>query len=80
MPQAIICIEDDKPQAIDYMRARTSADDNIEVRALPGMYPQGAENVLVYNVTGRVVPRGKRQTDVGVMLFNVTTMSMIDRR
>lgn len=77
VPQAIICIEDDKPQAIDYMRARTSADDNIEVRALPGMYPQGAENVLVYNVTGRVVPRGKRQTDVGVMLFNVTTMSMI---
>ena len=41
------------------------------------MYPQGAENVLVHNVTGRIVPRGKRQTDVGVMLFNVTTMSKI---
>ena len=35
--------------------------------------------MLVHNATGRVVPRGKRQTDVGVMLNNVTTMASIGR-
>lgn len=77
--RAIICIEDDKPQAIQLMRDLTKQDPHIRVCSLPGKYPQGAENVLVHNATGRVVPRGKRQTDVGVMLFNVTTMSMIGR-
>ena len=77
VPKAVICIEENKPEAIKRMRALTASDPRIDVCALPGLYPQGAENVLVHNATGRVVPRGKRQTDVGVMLFNVTTMSKI---
>lgn len=77
VPKAVICIEENKPQAIRKMRELTADDPQIDVCTLPGMYPQGAENVLVHNATGRIVPRGKRQTDVGVMLFNVTTMSKI---
>ncbi len=79
IPKAIICIEDNKPKAVQLMRKLTADDPNISVVSLPSRYPQGAENILVYNVTGRVVPRGMRQTDVGVMLNNVTTMGAIGR-
>lgn len=79
IPNAMICIEDNKPRAIEHLRALTKDDPAIEVKSLPSRYPQGAENVLVYNATGRVVPRGQRQTDVGVMLNNVTTMASIGR-
>ena len=79
IPNAMICIESNKPKAIE-LHARAHEDDSsIQVKALPSRYPQGAENVLVHNATGRVVPRGKRQTDVGVMLNNVTTMASIGR-
>lgn len=79
IPKALICIEADKPKAIAHLRELTRNDPAIDVKSLPSRYPQGAENVLVYNATGRVVPRGKRQTDVGVMLNNVTTMASIGR-
>ncbi len=79
VPKAVICIEDNKPRAISYLSKLTESEPNISVQVLPGIYPQGAENVLVYNATGRVVPRGKRQTDVGIMLFNITTMSTIGK-
>lgn len=79
IPNAMICIESNKPKAIELMRELTKDDSSIQVKALPSRYPQGAENVLVHNATGRVVPRGKRQTDVGVMLNNVTTMASIGR-
>ncbi|MEG0071086.1 MAG: electron transport complex subunit RsxC [Raoultibacter sp.] len=79
VPQAVLCIEDNKPRAIAYMEKLTAGDPTISVRSLRSQYPQGAENLLVYNVTGRTVLRGLRQTDVGVMLFNVTTMSMIGK-
>ena len=79
IPNAMICIESNKPKAIEIMRELTKDDSSIQVKSLPSRYPQGAENVLVHNATGRVVPRGKRQTDVGVMLNNVTTMASIGR-
>lgn len=79
IPKALICIESNKPKAIEKLRDLVANDPAIDVKSLPSRYPQGAENVLVYNATGRVVPRGKRQTDVGVMLNNVTTMASIGR-
>ena len=46
---------------------------------LPARYPQGASRVILRNVTGRSVPRGGHLTDVGAILFNVTTMSEIGK-
>ena len=51
----------------------------IDVFELPARYPQGASRVILRNVTGRSVPRGGHLTDVGALLFNVTTMSEIGR-
>ena len=48
----IIAIEDNKPDCIEKMKAATANDEHVEVRALPCMYPQGGEKVLIYHTTG----------------------------
>ena len=79
VPRAIICIEDNKPKAIKLLNEKSADDPRIQILAMPTRYPQGAAHVLVHNATGREVPRGGHTTDVGCVLFNVTTMSCIGR-
>jgi electron transport complex protein RnfC len=79
VPRSLICIEDNKPKAIELLRQMAADDDRIDVFVLPARYPQGASRVILRNVTGRSVPRGGHLTDVGALLFNVTTMSEIGR-
>ncbi|MCL2034743.1 MAG: electron transport complex subunit RsxC [Oscillospiraceae bacterium] len=73
----VICIEDNKPEAIKKMRGLSAGVKGVEVRALPSMYPQGERKVLVYNITGRIVPEGGRLTDVGCIVINCTTVAVI---
>ena len=73
IPKSLICIEDNKPKAIELLRDMASDDPRIDVFELPARYPQGASRVILRNVTGRSVPRGGHLTDVGALLFNVTT-------
>lgn len=47
---------------------------NIELFALPDVYPMGDEAVLVYEVTGRRIPGGAIPLDVGVVVSNVETV------
>ena len=79
VPRSLICIEDNKPKAIELLRELTADDERIDVFELPARYPQGASRVILRNVTGRSVPRGGHLTDVGALLYNVTTMSEIGR-
>ena len=79
VPRSLICIEDNKPKAIELLRQMASDDPRIDVYELPARYPQGASRVILRNVTGRSVPRGGHLTDVGALLYNVTTMSEIGR-
>jgi len=79
VPKSLICIEDNKPKAIELLREMAADDPRIDVYELPARYPQGASRVILRNVTGRSVPRGGHLTDVGALLFNVTTMSEIGR-
>lgn len=70
----IFGIENNKKSSIALMK-RTFVDMSaVSVRALPSKYPQGAEKVLIYNTTKRVVPEGKLPADVGVLVMNVTTL------
>ena len=75
----VIAIENNKPEPIRKMKALAGGGDGIEVRALPSLYPQGGEKVLIYNVTGRVVPEGKLPLDAGVVVLNCTTLATIAR-
>jgi Na+-translocating ferredoxin:NAD+ oxidoreductase subunit C len=71
--QAAIGIEDNKPQAIQAMRAAGRDDPDIQVVALRTRYPQGAEKLLVQAISGRRVPPGKLPLHVGVVVVNVST-------
>ncbi len=72
-----IAIEKNKPAAISEMRRLTAAIDGVCVDVLPSLYPQGGEKVLIYNITGKVVPEGKLPIDVGTVVINVTTLAVI---
>ena len=43
IPNAMICIESNKPKAIELMRELTKDDSSIQVKALPSRYPQSRE-------------------------------------
>ena len=55
--RALICIEDDKPEAIELLRRLCVDRPQIDVHVLPSRYPQGASRVLVRTVTGRAAWR-----------------------
>lgn len=81
--KAIIAVEDNKPEAIRLLSeiADSKADvgDKVRVMALSAKYPQGAEKVLIYTVTGRKVPQGKLPADVGCLVMNVTSIAFLGR-
>lgn len=77
IPKAVIAIESNKPKAIELLRKITSEDNNITIAELPSSYPQGAEKVIIYNTTGRIVMEGMLPSDVGVIVMNVSTASFI---
>ena len=77
LKRAVIGIEADKPQAISKMRELTKNDSNISVIKLASNYPQGAEKVLIYNTTGRVVEAGKLPMSAGCIVINCSTVAFI---
>ena len=54
--KGFIGIENNKPDAIDKMKAAAKNEPNIEVCGLEVKYPQGAEKMLISALTGREVP------------------------
>lgn len=69
--QCIIAVEDNKPDAVDTLKK--FAGDGVKVEVIKTKYPQGAERMLVYRLTGKTVPRGGLPLDVGVVVSNVGT-------
>lgn len=76
IPRVLICVESNKPDAIELLQriADSSADAEDRVRVLPlsASYPQGAEKVLIKAATGREVPVGGLPADAGCIVLNVT--------
>lgn len=68
-------IEKNKPKCI----AKMKTIDGLTVKALPSIYPQGGEKVLIFNTTGRIVPEGALPLDTGCIVINVTTLAEIAR-
>jgi len=75
----VICIEENKPEPIRVMREYCRGEADISVHVLPASYPQGERKVMVYNVTGRIVPEGGRLHDVGCTVMNCATVAVIGR-
>jgi Na+-translocating ferredoxin:NAD+ oxidoreductase subunit C len=75
--RAIIGIEDNKPLAIQAIRNVLGNDPNVKVTVLKTRYPQGAEKMLVYALTGRKVPPGKLPLHVGMVVVNAGTAAAV---
>ncbi len=75
----VIAIEDNKPDCIAKLTEAAKGDPCVEVRTLPSLYPQGGEKVLVYHVTGKIIPEGKLPLDVGSIVMNVTSLAELAR-
>lgn len=77
LKSVLIGIEANKPECIIKMEETFADNAAVSVRKLPALYPQGAEKVLIRNLTGLTVPAGKLPADVGVLVINVTTVAKI---
>ncbi len=79
----VICVESNKPKAIRKLYNMASdkrdSDDTVKLMKLPSSYPQGAEKVIIYSATGRVLPVGKLPSDVGCIVMNVTSVGSLYR-
>lgn len=74
-----IGIEDNKPQAIEKIKKQTEKDDFIHVVKLKSSYPQGAEKVIAFSATGRIIKEGNLPSDHGILVMNVSTVAFINR-
>ncbi len=81
--RVFIAVEKNKPLAIEKFLQmagdKYDTDDSVKVVRLSSKYPQGAEKVLIYNVTGRRLPIGKLPADVGCVVMNVTSIATLMR-
>lgn len=79
-PRVIIALKKKYQGAIDALRTEIARRHlRMEIFLLGGYYPAGDEQVLVYDVTGRLVPEGGIPMDVGVVVHNVGTLINIYR-
>lgn len=59
--------------AIAALQAAIADDSSMSIKPLGNFYPAGDEQVLVYDVLGRVVPEGGLPINVGVVVQNIET-------
>jgi electron transport complex protein RnfC len=75
--RVIIGIEENKPEPIRILSGLCKDVENLSVGVLPSLYPQGAEKVIIYSLTGKIVPEGGLPLDVDTLVLNCTTLELI---
>ncbi|MDO5738109.1 MAG: electron transport complex subunit RsxC [Eubacteriales bacterium] len=82
IPQAIIGVEHNSPsgnQNLKQLIQESNIADKVKLVTQRARYPLGAEKMLIYKLTGRVVPEGGLPHDVGCLVLNVGTCRMIQQ-
>ena len=74
---AIIAVDENKPQAIDILNKITKTYVGVNVEVCATKYPQGGEKQLITAITGREVPSGRLPADAGCLVQNVGTVFAI---
>lgn len=83
--QCILAVEDNKPEAMEQLRlARENllavdapGANQIELLAIPTVFPAGGEKQLIKVLTGREVPAGGLPYELGVVCLNVATTAAV---
>ena len=77
--QAVVAIEDNKPQAFQAMKTAAMPFPQIQVIQIPTRYPMGWDRQLIRYVTGKEVPVGCRSSEIGVTIHNVGTAHAVHK-
>ncbi len=75
--EALVGIEDNKPEAIAAMQQVAAAFPEVRVRPVPTRYPMGSDRQLIMELTGCEVPADSRAFDVGILVHNVGTLAAV---
>ncbi len=75
--EVVFGVEKNKPECIKVLKEAFRDNASVRINPLPTLYPQGAEKVMIYHTTGRVVPEGKLPIDAGCVVLNCTTLATI---
>jgi len=73
--KATLAIENDKPAALQAVRAINSL--LVDIVAIPTFYPAGSEKQLIATLLNREIPSGLYPSDVGIICLNVATVAAI---
>ncbi len=74
LKSCIIGIESNKPDAIAKFEELVKDIPGFSVATLSTQYPQGAERVIIYETTGRVLPAGRLPAEVGTIVSNINSV------
>lgn len=79
LKKGYIGIEENKPDAIALLDKMLAEQNHPELKTvtLRARYPQGAERVLVYEITGKKMDAGMLPAQLGVILSNITTIAFV---
>jgi electron transport complex protein RnfC len=75
--EALVGIEDNKPEAIAAMRLAAARFPEVKIRPVPARYPMGSDKQLIQTLTGKEVPADARAAEVGVLVHNVSTCAAV---
>jgi Na+-translocating ferredoxin:NAD+ oxidoreductase RnfC subunit len=73
----VIALKGKYQEVVDAVETALRKFPDIELHKLDNFYPVGDEQVLVEEVTGRVVPEGGIPIEIGVLVDNVITLEWI---
>lgn len=71
--RGVVALKKHYHQAVDALNQALPAHPKLSLHLMDGFYPAGDEQVIVYEVTGKVVPEGGIPLNVGVVVSNIET-------
>jgi Na+-translocating ferredoxin:NAD+ oxidoreductase RnfC subunit len=77
--QAYIAVKEGYERAIAALSPRVAEVDNLELAMLGNFYPAGDEQILLTEITDKIVPEGGIPLNVGAVVSNVLTMVQVAR-
>ena len=77
--RAVIALKAKHRRAIKSLESCLDGHPGVEIFPLQDFYPAGDEQVLVYEITGRLVPPGGLPLQAGVVVQNVETLLNVAR-
>ncbi len=78
-PRGVIGLKESYHTAIAVLSERIADEDGVELGILPNTYPSGDEQIMLTELTGKIVPEGGIPLQVGAVISNVLTMVQVAR-